>query len=244
MTEQVYSSRRERRLAEQGLASMPASQTAGDAQIGASEAPAAPQASLPSRRELRLQDSGMASGAQQTETLIPTQTPEFEPLVAVVDLPAVESAPEAQAVSESALENGPLFDISPSMSHEPQTNSIVIQNVNEISEISGVITDTGQFLRTGSIELPKLTQTGEIATVLESPAVDAAIHQDGFDSFVSSIAPVRATGVINSQTKVGIMPIKNKRGQGQYLFAITTSLLMLSVGALFVIAYMLGVFDK
>lgn len=237
MSEPVYSSRRERRLAEQGLIAAPAAQSVTEVSSGASIEPqVAPQASLPSRRELRLQESGVYTDEPTPKQL----APEFEPLVAVVDLPEVESALDAPIVAEPA----PLFDISPSMSHEPQTNSIVIQNVNEIAEISGVITDTGQFLRTGSIELPKLTHTGEIATVLESPAVDAAIHQDGFDSFVSSIAPVRATGVINSQTKVGIMPIKNKRGQGQYLFAITTSLLMLSVGALFVIAYMLGVFDK
>ena len=236
MTEPVYSSRRERRLAEQGLISAPVAEPIAEVPPSALDASAASQASLPSRRDLRLRESDAAREPQSPATA----PPEFEPLVAVVDLPNEVPA----AVIPEASEPAPLFDISPSMSHEPQTNSIVIQSVNEITEISGVITDTGQFLRTGSIELPKLTQTGEIAAVLESPAVDAAIHQDGFDSFVSSIAPVRATGVINSQTKVGIMPIKNKRGQGQILLAITTSLLMLSVGALFVIAYMLGVFDN
>lgn len=227
MSEQVYSSRRERRLAEQGLStSQPTS-----------------SAPLPSRREMRAQQSAqepsspafdVSQDGAATQSTPPSL--EFTPLVPEVALPT--------AAEPAVTSTGSLFEISPSMSHEPQTNSIIIQNVNEISEISGVITDTGQFLRTGSIELPKLTQTGEIATVLESPAVDEAIHRDGFDSFVSSIAPVRATGVINSQTKVGIMPIKNRRGQGQFLFAITTTLLMLTVGALFVVAYMFGVFDK
>lgn len=236
MTDPVYSSRRERRLAEQGLIASPATQAQADVDPVYVDAPTVPQASLPSRRDLRISNLHVAGETQEPISV----APEFEPLVPMVGLTGSEPPPDYSETPEPA----PLFDISPSMSHEPQTNSIVIQSVNEITEISGVITDTGQFLRTGSIELPKLTQTGEIATVLESPAVDAAIHQDGFDSFVSSIAPVRATGVIKSQTKVGIMPIKNKRGQGQILFAITTSLLMLSVGALFAIAYMLGAFDK
>lgn len=242
MTEPVYLSRRERRLAEQGLLpSVPSVDQSSDAaaqdELGAqartvAQVPA-PEVAPLTRRELRAQalNSGLSPAPSEPNSLN-----------AFVEAPVAQQtsvAPE-EPVTDSAL----LFDISPSMSHEPQTNSIVIQNVNELTEISGVISDTGQFLRTGSIELPKLTQTGEIATVLESPAVDAAIHQDGFDSFVSSIAPVRATGVIKSQTKVGIMPIKNRRGQGQYLFALATSFLMLTVGALFVIAYMLGVFDK
>lgn len=236
MSDQVYSSRRERRLAEQGLL---AEQPLADKEISnsAEAVPSGFEATpLPSRRELR------ARQASQTHSEGSSASPvEFSPLVADANLPVVTSA---SSVEPAATSTGSLFEISPSMSHEPQTNSIIIQNVNEISEISGVITDTGQFLRTGSIELPKLTQTGEIATILESPSVDEAIHRDGFDSFVSSIAPVRATGVINSQTKVGMMPIKNRRGQGQFLFAITTTLLMLTVGALFVVAYMLGVFDK
>lgn len=212
MTEPVYLSRRERRLAEQGLIS---SAEVADSTAAPVVSPAPPL----TRRELRGQSQSQISSQEATEST-------------------------SESLAEPTADSSIIFEISPSMSHEPQTNSIVIQNVNELTEISGVISDTGQFLRTGSIELPKLTQTGEIATVLESPAVDAAIHQDGFDSFVSSIAPVRATGVIKSQTKVGIMPIKNRRGQGQYLFALATSFLMLTVGALFVIAYMLGVFDK
>lgn len=134
-----------------------------------------------------------------------------------------------------------LFDVSPNLSIEPQTASIIIDNFEPLDAISIAISETGELLKTGSIELPNLsTNTGEIATILDASLVDEAIAQDSVNGYVSTIAPLRASGVVNTAGKIGIMPTKSSRGQSAGFAVLTLSLLMIAVGGLVLAAFMLG----
>ncbi|MFM6971734.1 MAG: hypothetical protein ACKOWH_04005, partial [Rhodoluna sp.] len=144
------------------------------------------------------------------------------------------------AVTETG--QNPLFSVSPNLNLEPQTASIIIQPIDPLANLNISISETGEMLRTGSIELPNLnTQTGEIATV-ESTVVDDAITQDSIAGYVSTIAPMRASGVVNTSGKIGIMPKKRVRGQGQVYLMLSVSIFMVAVGGLLLGAFMLGFF--
>ncbi|MEY3908898.1 MAG: hypothetical protein RLZZ90_805, partial [Actinomycetota bacterium] len=57
-----------------------------------------------------------------------------------------------------------LFSVSPNLHVEPQTASLVIAHINDVTNFSAPIGESGEMLKTGSIELPILTvNTGEIA---------------------------------------------------------------------------------
>jgi hypothetical protein len=134
-----------------------------------------------------------------------------------------------------------LFDVSPNLNIEPQTASIIIDNFEPLDAISIAISETGELLKTGSIELPNLsTNTGEIATLLDASVVDDAIAKDSINGYVSTIAPLRASGVVNTAGKIGIMPTKNAKGQSAGFAVLTLSLLMIAVGGLVLAAFMLG----
>jgi hypothetical protein len=156
--------------------------------------------------------------------------PTFEPVLAEAEEPITASVQ--------------LFDVSPNLTIEPQTASIIIDNFEPLDAISIAISETGELLKTGSIELPNLsTNTGEIATILDAAQVDEAIAQDSINGYVSTIAPLRASGVVNTAGKIGIMPTRNARSQGAGFAMVTLSLLMISIGGLVLAAYMLGYFE-
>ncbi|MEY3677125.1 MAG: hypothetical protein RL351_352 [Actinomycetota bacterium] len=134
-----------------------------------------------------------------------------------------------------------LFDVSPNLNIEPQTASIIIDNFEPLDAISIAISETGELLKTGSIELPNLsTNTGEIATIMDAEQVDEAIALDSINGYVSTIAPLRASGVVNTAGKIGIMPSKRSSGQSASYAVLTLSLLMIAVGGLVLAAFMLG----
>lgn len=157
----------------------------------------------------------------------PTTVPVYEPVLG-----------EAEEPITAAVQ---LFDVSPNLNIEPQTASIIIDNFEPLDAISIAISETGELLKTGSIELPNLsTNTGEIATILDAAQVDEAIAQDSINGYVSTIAPLRASGVVNTAGKIGIMPTRSTRGQSAGYAVLTLSLLMIAVGGLVLAAFMLG----
>ena len=156
-------------------------------------------------------------------------------------LPAAVYQPVLAEAEEPITSQIQLFDVSPNLNIEPQTASIIIDNFEPLDAISIAISETGELLKTGSIELPNIsTNTGEIATILDAAQVDEAIAQDSVNGYVSTIAPLRASGVVNTAGKIGIMPTKNAKGQSAGFAVLTLSLLMISVGGLVLAAYMLG----
>lgn len=142
---------------------------------------------------------------------------------------------------EPITQQNNLFEISPNLIVEPTTASIVVDRVDDLVNLTIPIGENSEFLKTGSIELPKMsTNTGEIALVRDANLVDEAIAQDAAAGFVSSVAPLRASGVVNSSGKLGILPSKLARGQNQIFAVLTASVLIVAVGSVIIGAYMLG----
>lgn len=135
-----------------------------------------------------------------------------------------------------------LFTPNSNLTAEPQTASIIIDTVDPLQNLSIAISETGELLKTGSIDLPNYTSTntGEIATILDAAEVDEAIAQDSINGYVSTIAPMRASGVVNTSGKIGIMPSRAAKGQGQVFALVSVSILMVTIGGLVIAAFMLG----
>lgn len=177
-------------------------------------------------------------------SVLPAQ-PVTESLAPEVAASKPVSAPYEAVLAEAEepiTSQVPLFAVSPNLNIEPQTASIIIDNFEPLDNISIAISETGEMLKTGSIELPNLsTNTGEIATILDAAQVDEAIAQDSIAGYVSTIAPLRASGVVNTAGKIGIMPSKKARGEGGGFVALTLSILMVTIGGLVLAAFMLGI---
>ena len=136
-----------------------------------------------------------------------------------------------------------LFEVSPNLAVEPQTASIVIDHINDVTNFSAPIGDSGEMLKTGSIELPVLTvNTGEIEMVLGNENVDRAIAQDSIAGFVSTIEPISATGIIRLSDKINIVPSRANFDQSRVYLSLTIALFLVASGGLVLGAYMLGFF--
>lgn len=170
-----------------------------------------------------------------------------EPIVAPVVEPETAWAPfdefaaQIELEEESAVEAENLFEISPSLTHEPQTNSIVLDTIPDVLTSSETFSDAGEILITGSIELPTLTV--EVPLVNESPEADSADALDSASVTISTVAPVRAPSVINSKAQLGVLPSKRRRSQGQLMAMLTLGLLIITVGTLYVMASILGIIE-
>ena len=143
-------------------------------------------------------------------------------------------------VVEQTTELG--FNASPGMILEPTTNSIVLDQIQDLSNYTATVNQTGEILTTGSIQIPILftdTATGEIAVIQEGEALDAAIQADSSSGFVNSMAPMRVTGVVDSMSRSKVISTNLKRGKTQPYLVLATAVLIVLAGAGVVAAFML-----
>lgn len=99
-------------------------------------------------------------------------------------------------------------------------------------------------MTTGSIEVPQIDPTtGSITVITESQQADEAVAEDSLNSFVSSVAPIRAAGIAKTRARTVELTLVSRKGQGQVYAVMSTAVLMITIGALVVAAFMLGIFQ-
>jgi len=166
----------------------------------------------------------------------------LKPVVAAVEQTEItldDTDPEVTAEPQVATDAISPFEISGTLTPEPQTNSIVIAEIPDSSQMGDIVTDAGLILRTGSIEIVPVT-TGQIDIIPESAEADVAESIDSAESFAPSLAPVRASGVLNSQSLVGARPVK-RRFLDATITSVTLGIVILALAAAGVISFMLGI---
>ena len=137
---------------------------------------------------------------------------------------------------------GSNFGSTANLGIEPVTASIILDKVPDMLSGSIVLSGSGPAVTTGSIQIPTVDPTtGSITVILESEQADEAVAEDSLNSFVSSVAPVRAAGIAKTRAKVVELTLINRKGQGQVYAVMSTVVLMISIGALTVAAFMLGI---
>ena len=136
------------------------------------------------------------------------------------------------------------FGSTSNLGAEPVTASIIINTVPDLENSPIVISGTGVVMTTGSIEVPQIDPTtGSIAVITESQQADEAIVEDSLNSFVSSVAPIRAAGIAKTRARTVELTLVTRKGQGQVYAVMSTAVLMITIGALIVAAFMLGIFQ-
>ena len=157
------------------------------------------------------------------------------------EAPAVEvEALAVEVEQEQPVELSP-FQISGSLVLEPQTNSIVITQVPDALLAGSIMTETGEILTTGAIEIVAPPATGEIEVIPDSPDADSADAIDSATEYVSSVAPIRSSGVMNSKAKIGVLPGKLRKSMEHVVLATTLAVSIITISSLLALAYMFGI---
>jgi len=132
-------------------------------------------------------------------------------------------------------------EFSASLFKEPQTNSIIVPEVPD-ALTANIVTESGEILKTGAIDMPILSNTGSIPiiTIVPDEVDEQAISADMGDETTGGIPPIRSGSVMNSSARVGVLPIKNRRSEGQTILLATTSILLVALGAGLIAANWLG----
>ena len=138
----------------------------------------------------------------------------------------------------------PMFEVSPGLVIEPTTNSIIIDQVQDLTNYTATVSETGEILTTGAIQLPIAISdngTGEIQIIQEAAALDSAIQVDNSTGFINTIAPMRVTGVVNAISKFKVIPTNLKRGSSHPYLVLAAAVGMVALGGLVVAVFMLQI---
>jgi hypothetical protein len=167
--------------------------------------------------------SGFSDLAKNTLAETPTRVAEF--------IPAVED--------DSTDEE---LDFPTNLFREPQTNSITLVQVPD-SLTGEIVTESGEIIKTGAIDIPLMSNTGSIPIITDAVETidEEAINADMGNETTGGIPPIRAKSVMNSSARVGVLPIRNRRSEGQTALLATTSILLVTMGAAVLALYMLEI---
>ena len=161
-----------------------------------------------------------------------------------------DSSPSEYTISPATAEDfsymnaqaEPMFDVSPGLVIEPTTNSIIIDQVQDLTNYTATVSETGEILTTGAIQLPIAISdngTGEIQIIQEAAALDSAIQVDNSTGFINTIAPMRVTGVVNAISKFKVIPTNLKRGSSHPYLVLAAAVGMVALGGLVIAIFML-----
>jgi hypothetical protein len=225
---------------------------------------------VPEILEIEQPEAAVSEVAEANPSVSAAPTPKFFPLVPVASTPVIdadaspedhtqaepeqlaEELPEAvvelEVEVEQATEPEPVpvaelspFQISGSLVLEPQTNSIVITQVPDALLAGSIVTETGEILTTGAIDIITPPATGEIEIIPDSPDADSADAIDSATEYVSSVAPIRSSGVMNSKAKIGVLPGKLRKSMEHVVLATTLAVSIITISSLLALAYMFGI---
>jgi hypothetical protein len=136
------------------------------------------------------------------------------------------------------------FGSTSNLGAEPVTASIIMDKLPELDNNRVVITGTGAVMTTGSITISQANPTtGSNSVISASEVADEALVEDSLNSFVSSVAPIRAAGIAKTRARTVELTLVTRKGQGQVYAVMSSAVLMITIGALIVAAFMLGIFQ-
>jgi hypothetical protein len=160
----------------------------------------------------------------------------------------IEYEPDlAEQIAEqevNSMNSEQMFEVSPGLVIEPTTNSIIIDQVQDLTNYTSTVSETGEILTTGAIQLPIAISdngTGEIQIIQEAAALDSAIQVDNSTGFINTIAPMRVTGVVNSISKFKVIPTNLKRGSSHPYLVLAAAVGMVALGGLVIAIFMLQI---
>jgi hypothetical protein len=127
-------------------------------------------------------------------------------------------------------DGNPQFKVSSTLTGEFTGSNLIVDLPLDITAGGALITDTGELVITGSIDVSSLiTPTGEIDIISVADSSDSDLDRDAQQNFIPGIPPIRISGVIaKTQSQPGI-PGGAHRGINPYWYVG-----MISVAALLI----------
>lgn len=122
-----------------------------------------------------------------------------------------------------------------------EPKSLVVAAVPDITNISLVIPETGELLKTGAIELPVLNvDTAEVAKVEAATQADKALLTERTESVILGIEPIPARRHTRSRKRSSVFPTNLRRGWGNVYLVLSSAILSVAVFGVYLAALMLG----
>jgi hypothetical protein len=122
-----------------------------------------------------------------------------------------------------------------------EPKSLVVAAVPDITNISLVIPETGELLKTGAIELPVLNlDTAEVAQVEAAETADKSLLKERTESVVLGIEPIPARRHTRSRKRSSVFPTNIRRGWGNVYLVLFTAILSVALFGVYLAALMLG----
>jgi len=144
---------------------------------------------------------------------------------------------------ELDADGNPIFRVSTALTGELTATNIVIEPPTDITAGGSVISDAGEIVVTGSIDVTNLVpQTGEIDPIMVSDDADNDLDKDAKANYIPGIPPIRVSGVIAKTTGQAVMPGGAHRGLNPYLIFGLICLAAVLIGSGVGVAFFLGGF--
>jgi hypothetical protein len=136
------------------------------------------------------------------------------------------------------------FNVSSALTGELTGTNLIVELPIDITTGGAIITDTGELVVTGSIDVSSLiTPTGEIDVILGADGLDSDLDEDAQQNFIPGIPPIRISGVIaKTSGQVGI-PGGAHRGFNPYWYVGIISGVALLIAAGIAVSYFSGFFN-
>jgi hypothetical protein len=125
------------------------------------------------------------------------------------------------------------------------TNALILPAIPHQGPSVSPISNTGEIMITGSFDLPRsLGSTGAHPNLFDSSEMDHLMDPLDADQLGGDSAPVSASRAVSTHasTRGMLTPPKMQRASLPTVLVITTAILAVSVLALFVTGYLLGIF--
>ena len=191
------------------------------------------------RKAMREQAEAIAA-RQAAEQGITTEPTVVEPV-------KEQSAAELEsAIKDVELdqEGNPLFKTSNALTGEFTGANLIIETPLDITQGGALITDLGEVVSTGSIDISSLiTPTGEIPIIVMADGSDEDLDRDAQANYIPGIPPMRASGVIaKTQGQPGI-PGGAHKGINPYLSIGLLTLAGLLIAGGIALSVIFGIFN-
>jgi hypothetical protein len=169
-----------------------------------------------------------------------------------IEEPVVEPEP-VQTISqvEKDLANveldeygNPLFKVSNALTGEFTGANIIVDLPADITAGGAMVTDTGELVITGSIDVSALlTSTGEIDIIAFTDSADIDLDKDAQQNFIPGIPPIRISGIISKTSNQPGIPGGAHRGINPYWYVAMLSAAALLIAGGIALSFYSGLFN-
>lgn len=145
--------------------------------------------------------------------------PTVEPVVDQEPAPTIAEVEKNLANVELDEDGNPLFNVSAALAGENTGTNLIVDLPLDITSGGAIITDSGEFVVTGSIDVSALiTPTGEIDISAFTDGTDSDLDEDAQQNFIPGIPPIRISGVITKTLAQPGIPGGAHRGINPYWY--------------------------